>query len=153
MQMAENVLSNIYYKESNPGSYGGARKLYKQARNIDGSITFKTVKEWLQSQLVYTLHKDARRKFKRNPIIVERINENLQSDLVDLKDLASSNDGNRYILTVIDVFSKKAWAIPILNKTAQNVCNVLESILKHNPPFKIQTDKGKEFENLIFRKL
>lgn len=151
--MVNNVLSSIYYDTSKPGSYGGVESLFKEAVKVDSTLTRKKVKDWLEGQLVYTLNKQARRHFKRNPVIAEHINENFQADLVDMQEFAKYNNGYRYILTVIDVFSKHAWAIPIKNKQASSVRDSMKEILKNVIPYKVQTDRGKEFDNELFRKL
>jgi hypothetical protein len=151
--MAEKVLSEIYYDISNPGSYGGLESLFREASKKLPDLKKKDVRNWLSGQLVYTLHKPARRRFKRNPIVAERINENYQADLVDMQQFARQNDSMRYILTIIDIFRKKAWAVPIKNKQAKTVTSAMESVIRTNTPIKLQTDKGKEFDNLPFKKL
>jgi hypothetical protein len=83
--MAEKILSEIYYDLSKPGSYGGLESLYKEASERLPSLRKKQVKNWLSGQLVYTLVRTARRRFKRNPIVAEHTNENYQADLVDMQ--------------------------------------------------------------------
>ncbi|MCG8430854.1 MAG: DDE-type integrase/transposase/recombinase, partial [Candidatus Omnitrophica bacterium] len=66
------------------------------------------------------------------------------------------NDGYCYILTVIDVFPKKAWAEPVKNKSGLTTATAFESILKRTKgrkPQQIETDNGKEFYNKEFRKV
>lgn len=77
------------------------------------------------------------------------INDTLQADLVEMIPYATQNHGKKYILTVINIFSKKAYAHALKNKSAQEVAKGLESILNSlNHPIKyIHTDKGKEFYN------
>ncbi len=149
----EEILSKIYYDASNPGSYGGVESLYREAVKQIPSLRKKDIENWLQGQLVYTLHKNSRRRFKRNPVIAEHVNENFQADLVDMQEFASQNNNYRYILTVIDVFSKYVWAIPLKNKQALSVSKAIENVLKEKIPFKLQTDKGKEFENNAFKEV
>jgi hypothetical protein len=57
------------------------------------------------------------------------------------------------MITIIDVFSKYAWAIPLKNKTGEHVTNAFEKILHTRWPTNLQTDKGKEFYNKDFKKL
>ena len=52
-----------------------------------------------------------------------------------------------YILTIIDVFSKYAWAIPIKKKTGEEITKAFKNIFKNRYPKKLQTDKGLEFIN------
>jgi len=77
-----------------------------------------------------------------------------QADLVDLTSISSTNNGVRYLLTCIDVFSKKAWAVAVRQKTASAVVKAFESIVLRSPtPRMLQTDKGTEFLNSTFQKL
>ena len=50
-------------------------------------------------------------------------------------------------MTVIDIFSKFAWAIPIKNKTGDSITRAFEIIFKDRIPTKLHTDKGLEFIN------
>lgn len=100
-------------------------------------------------ELVNELHRDARRNFTRRPTIMQGINDTLQADLVEMIPYASKNRQMKYILTVINIFSKKAYAQPLKNKTGQDVTRAMELILKSlNHPIKnIHVDNGKEFYN------
>src|SRR5882757_266855 len=150
----ENVLSSIYYDQSNPNSYSTAQKLYKAAKQELPSITLKQVKEWLSGQFTYTLHKPVRRVFKRNPIVVECTDQQWEADLVDMQEYKRVNKGNNYILTVIDVMSKYAWAEPMKNKTGKEMVLAFNRILdKNRKPFYLRTDQGKEFLNKEFKAL
>jgi hypothetical protein len=68
-------------------------------------------------------------------------------DFMDMKALAKQNKNYKYILMVIDVFSKFGWAIPIKFKTGEAVKTALESILKEASPKKIWAEQGSEFYN------
>ena len=58
------------------------------------------------------------------------------------------NDGYKYLLTGIDVFSKYAFAKPLKSKTGQEVASAFAEIFKLGRiPLKIQTDDGREFRN------
>ena len=64
------------------------------------------------------------------------------------------NKGYRYLLTVIDVFSKFAWAVPVKKKNGDDVTEAMKSILKKGRvPKNLQTDRGKEFYNAKFQDL
>ena len=49
--------------------------------------------------------------------------------LVDVSNLAKYNDGNRYLLTCIDVFSKHAWVVPLKNKTGKVLVEAYTKVL------------------------
>jgi hypothetical protein len=63
------------------------------------------------------------------------------------------NKGHCYILTVIDVFSRYAWARPLKTKTGAEMVHAFSDIFNTipSPPHYLQTDQGKEFENRIFQ--
>jgi len=56
----------------------------------------------------YTLHKSARVRFRRRKTYSKGPSDLFQIDLVDLVNISSHNDGYRYLLTCIDVFTKRA---------------------------------------------
>lgn len=147
-------LKRIYYDISNPASFGSPRKLYNAAKRKLPDISLADVKRWLSAQVCYTLHKPAIRKFKRAKVIACRIDEYWMADLTDMSNEAKYNDGYRYLLCVIDVLSKFAWVKPIKNKSSQSVLKAFKEILSQTLqriPEKLQTDKGKEFNNPAFR--
>ena len=90
----------VYYEPSRAGSYGGVSQLKRYSEE-----SLSNVKDWLSSQDAYTLHKSVRKKFPRREIFAKKINGLFQADIADLQNLARFNDGYRYILTCIDVFS------------------------------------------------
>ena len=58
--------------------------------------------EWLRGEEAYTLHRTARRRFQRNRIVVDGIDEQWAADLLDVQALSRSNDGYKYLLTIVD---------------------------------------------------
>ena len=68
-------------------------------------------------------------------------------DLVDMQAFSKFNRGVKYLLAVIDVFSKYGWLIPLKDKTGKSVASTLEAIFKERKPEKTWVDKGKEFYN------
>src|SRR5213080_3368283 len=69
-----------------------------------------------------------------------------------MKQYEKQNKGYKYLLTVIDVFSKFAWAIPLKLKTGKQMIEVFQYIFKERKPKKLWTDAGKEFINKDFKK-
>ena len=118
------------------------------------AISRKQIKEWLMKQDTYTLHKPMRRRFKRNRVIVGGIDQQWQMDLTDMQCMQKFNDGYRYLLVCIDVFSKYAWVIPLKDKTGPTLVKAFKVILTSGrKPEKIMTDQGTEFLNKHFRAL
>lgn len=97
--------------------------------------------------LAEELHKPARRKFPRRKVTLKGLNDLYQADLVEMGPYARKNKGMRYILTMINCFSKYAFAVPLKSKTASDVASALEPILKKHKMKHLQTDQGKEFFN------
>lgn len=102
-----------------------------------------------RSQIVDELHKSKRINFERRKVILKGIDDLFQADLVEMIPLAQYNNGFKYILTIIDGFSKYAWAIPLKNKTAKTVCENMKKLFNTSKriPKNLQTDLGKEFYN------
>lgn len=97
--------------------------------------------------LAEELHKPARRKFPRRSVTLKGLNDLYQSDLVEMGPYAKENKGMRYILTMINCFTKYAFAVPLKSKSAIDVARALEPILKKHKMKHLQTDQGKEYFN------
>ena len=61
--------------------------------------------------------------------------------------LSKFNKGFRFLLCVIDIFSKYAWMIPLKGEKGTSIANAFQNILKkpNQKPNKIWVDKGSEF--------
>ena len=141
MRKRERQLASTYYDVKGIRSFGGIQPLAKTSK-----VKTKQAKAWLASQDIYTLHKPVRYKFPRRKTIVGGPNQQWQADLIDVSRLSGHKRGTKFLLTCIDIFSKKAWVEPLKDKTATPLVNALESI-QHSLPKKLQTDKGTEFLN------
>lgn len=105
-------------------------------------------------QVVSELHKPARKNFPRRRVIMIGIDNLWQADLAEMGNHASENKGFKFILLVMDTFSKFGWAEPIKNKTGEEVTKAFQKILnKGRAPKNLQTDNGKEFYNKHFQSL
>ena len=147
----DNLLSSIYYDPKNPASFSSIKKLFYEAKKVKPGLTEKYVKEWLSKQITYTLHKTIKRNFERNRIIVSKIDQQWEADLVDMREFATKNSNNNYILTIIDCFSKYAFVFPIKTKTGTTIRNCFYRLFKLRRPSFLRTDKGKEFVNNEFQ--
>lgn len=102
--------------------------------------------------IAHELHKPARRNYCRRRVITRGKDDLWQADLVEMIPYASSNKGYKYLLTVIDVYSKFAFAEPVRSKSAAEVKNAFKRIVDQSKrcPRLLQTDQGKEFYNNMF---
>ena len=80
--------------------------------------------------------------------MVRGTDETWQADLVDMKKYYQVNRGFTFLLTVIDIVSKYAWAIPLKNKEGSTLKKSFNDLLKKGRvPVNLQVDKGTEFYN------
>ncbi|XP_055309919.1 uncharacterized protein LOC129573456 [Sitodiplosis mosellana] len=103
-----------------------------------------------KQQVVREIHRHAQKNFQRRKITMYGIADTLQADLIEMQPYAQENRGHRYILIVIDVFSKMAYAEPLLNKTGSETARAMDRILQkvrlqHHKVNNLHTDEGSEF--------
>lgn len=106
-----------------------------------------------KADIVNEIHKSARVNFPRRTVIMKDIDDLWQADLIDMQIISKEYKNYRFILTVIDTFSKYAWAFPLKSKNKDVVCDTFKSLLDDGrSPKNLQTDNGTEFYNQKFQK-
>jgi hypothetical protein len=100
------------------------------------------------------LHKPAREPKNYRKVEVDSKNDIWSMDLVDMSLFEKQNEGYKYMLTCIDLFSRYAWVIPMKNKTGKETATAIEQIIKKakTQPNKIWVDEGTEFYNKDVKK-
>ena len=103
-------------------------------------------------QLPDKLHKSIIRKFEKRKVYSSFRDNIWGADLADMQLLNKFNKGFRFLLYVIDIYSKYAWAIPLKDKKGISIANVFQKVLDDSKrkPNKIWVDKGREFYNNSF---
>lgn len=146
--MGESV--DKYFDPKEPGSYAGASTYHRH----HPQMKLEKLAEILSAYRGFTLHKPVRRRFPRNKTIVGGIDAQWDIDLSDMTKFADDNDNMKFLLCVIDVFSKKAWILPMKNKTPAEIIRAFEKLftLTARRPRTIRSDKGGEFKNKAFDK-
>ena len=150
------TISDLYYDEGSPAGFSTLRKLraavlaeLKKGKSQSVAAT----RLWY----AYTLHRPVRKHFARNPYTVTNVRDVWECDLLDEQSYAKYNDKFRYILSVIDVFSKFLYLIPVKTKSGPAVTAAFRFIfddklkLTSRRPVWVRTDKGKEFLNKDFQ--
>ena len=140
------MLSQQYYDPQRIGSYGSVAALRRVVPKQD-------VECWLSEHDTYTLHKPVRHRCERRCVVVGGPNQQWQADLVDMSQLKKVNYGTTFILTVIDVFLKLAWCVPLKNKSAASLVAAFTVLLANGAPNTLQTDKGTKLFNRSLQKL
>jgi len=107
------------------------------------------------SQLADELHKPIIKNFPKRKVFVNGIDKIWAADLVVMQAFSKFNRGVRYLLTMMDVFSKYGWMLPLKDKTGKSVADAFKKIFKKSKqkPEKLWTDKGREFYNKHVKEL
>ena len=105
-------------------------------------------------QLADQLHKSIIRKFKKRKMYSSFRDNIWGVDLADMQLLSKYNKGYRFLLSVINIYSKYAWANPLKDKKGISIVNGFQKIIDDSKrrPNKIWIDKGSEFYNSSFKK-
>ena len=145
----KDYLTNSYFKPGNPGAFAGPKKLYTILKQNKHTVTHSQVKKWLQDQDAFSLLQPVKYKFKRQRVITRGLDDMWDVDLADMSNIADHNESNRFLLIVIDVFSKHLWVQPIPNKSHTSVIQAFQKIFQQTTrrPRTLRTDNGTEFKN------
>ena len=140
-------LTKIYYDPNNTGSFGGIDRLWRAVKKTNRKgVTKNDVRRWAKSQDVYTLYRPARRNYPRRTVYVSMIDEMWECDLIVMKDFDKFNEGNMYMLVVIDALSKYLMVEHLKRKNADTIVRAFAEVLKNGrKPICLRSDKGGEF--------
>jgi transposase InsO family protein len=143
-------LEQLYYKDNN---FFGREKLYQLARSRGIKASRRQIEDWLRRQQVHQLYfptmktKTIRLSPQKEPF------GQVAVDLIDMTNFESAN-GYKWIFNAIDLFTKKAYAIPMKDKTGESSVAALKELLRQ-PGFKkmksIRSDRGSEFVDERFQ--
>lgn len=143
-------LRSVYYNKLNSAFVSSGKHV---TRNVK-TASISEVKKWLLTQDAHTLHRAKPKNYKTNHYLVFRPHELYELDLIDLKGIERFNYGYKYILCVVDCFSKFLWAVPMTKKTTAKTTAAFKSILESNnniTPVAVNFDHGKEFNSKEFK--
>ncbi|DAC81738.1 TPA_asm: integrase [Stylophora coral adintovirus] len=111
-------------------------------------VEVKAEPQGWQEELASELHKPIKRNFPKRRVIVNGIDDTWCSDLVEMQKFAKWNKGYRYLLMVLDIFSKYGWIVPLKNKNGESVAEGFKKIFAEGrKPKRLWTDKGSEYYN------
>ena len=155
---ADKVLRDKAFKIARDQKYDGyqrglASMVHKFFdKKSQGSGVANNIKENIQS--ADELHKPIIRKFEKRKMHSSFRNNIWGVDLADMQLLSEFHKGFRFILCVIDIFSKYTWAVPLKVKKGISIVNAFQKTLKESnrKPNKIWVGKRSEFYNNSFKK-
>lgn len=142
------LISRVYYSPAT--GFQGAQRVLGHIRRLHptSNVNLKQVSDFISRQEVAQIHRQVPKQKVFRHILAQLLDEHWQADLIDLPRLEKSNNGYRYILVVIDIFSRFLWTIPLKNKTGGAVAQAFRQLLGEGRyPGILTTDNGKEFLN------
>ena len=147
---SDDFILNSYVTPGNPIAFSTPSRVAKFF-----AISEKRAKRLLEKKDGYTLHREYKQPSIYNPYYVHNRREEMQADLIDVSQLAEQNDGIRFLLVIIDIFTKFTWVIPLKTKKATDMKEAFTIWLSNLDvsPEKIMTDNGNEFKNRLVRQI
>ena len=134
----------IYYDPQKPSAFSIVNKLTAAVPKKNKS----DVRDWLEHQDAYTMHTPVRKRFLRDSYTVSNFMHLWECDLLDMQSLANNNDMYRYILSLIDVFSKYQHLVPVKTKTGPAITSAFRSLFHDDDsrrPAWVRTTRAKNF--------
>ena len=145
---AFNIAKNPKYDGYQRGLASMVYKLFdKKTKGSGVTLANKSISQ--NEHLAEEPHKPIIRKLKRREVYSAFKDNIWPADLADMQLISKFNKGFRFLLCVIDIYSKYAWVVPLKDKKGISIANAFQSILKksNRKPNKIWVDKGSEFYN------
>ena len=143
------VVKRMY--KSSKGS--GVRKIYHKLKNSYSGVVERDVHEVLAKSTVHQrLNVRFENKARLRPVRARTVQIRHQIDLVDMQRLRTIYKGKtyKYVLSILDVFSRYHWLVPLQTKKSSHVARELVRIYReHGAPRVIQHDQGREFEGAV----
>lgn len=145
------ILENVYYNLGKAGAFQSASKIYQSLKNKRlPKISLPVIKKWLISKDDYTFQKTARRKFNQAAVVTTGLYDLYDADLAQLDALSKYNEDVKYLLFVIDVFSRYLYIEPLKDKSGSRVKTALKSVFERGvKPKHFCADGGSEFQNKV----
>jgi hypothetical protein len=111
-------------------------------------------REKLLLEISKEVHKPVKRKYKRKKVTSPALDAIWSMDLVDMQQWNKENDNYKYMLNIVDVYSRYAFSRPMKDKTAKATFAAFQSIIAETSRFpkSLWVDQGKEFYNALFNK-
>ena len=148
-------LASMVYKFFDEKTKGSGIKSDKRFPESSKKLN-KSVKILPENKiLAKELHKPIIKNFKRRKVYSTFKDHIWGVDLADMSLISKFNKGIKYLLCVIDLFSRYSWVMPLKNKKGDSIVEAFKKILKNlgRKPNKIWVDHGGEFYNNKFKKL
>lgn len=145
-------MNSIILESYKKNYYPSVDKLFIILKKDYPNISRKLIKSVIDSQLSHQLHKKQTDKIHGHMTAYNQ-NEKWIMDLSDMSNFSTTNKGYKWILFIIDVFTRKLMSMSLKNKKSDTVLNAFITIVKKNGnPNVVISDNGNEFVNNDFKK-
>ena len=150
---AFNIAKNPKYYEYQRGLASIVYKFFDKKTKGSGVTTLankSAIKSTPQNeQFAEEIHKPIIRKFRKRKVYSAFKDNIWTADLANVQLIGKFNKGFKFLLCVIDIYSKYAWIVSLKDKKGVSIANAFQKILKksNRKPNKIWVDKGGEFYN------
>lgn len=144
------ALTELFYSPET--GFCGLKQLLKLAKENKLKLSSGEITEWYKNQ---SINQVFRKDYKTSniPFYAKKVGQ-IQADLIDISLLARKNDNYKWILTVIDVKTRFAWAFPLKKK---NPAEILEKFYQIQSDLKnvgkdivtLTVDDGGEFKGVV----
>lgn len=158
---SENIDAFLQEIYNNPATrLNGRDRFYARIALMTYGITKSRVMAFLNKMELHQLHLQRNHASTIKPIVMSRLHQRYQVDLIDMSNYARTNGGIHFILMCVDVFSKYLWARPLKNKEGTTVAACMDKLLSELResvppvhPAQIQSDRGSEFTSAEWKQV
>ena len=146
MDAAHKILDTLYTDSRSVAGFAGVRKLYEEGKKIFPKLKVSDVQTYLTSQATHTEYGRQRFRFLKRPVFTSKPELCMTADLADFQNLSEFNEGFKYVLFVLDYFSRKLTIYTVKDKKSSTIGSCFNKYLKKYPKYKfLHTDEGSEF--------
>lgn len=142
-----NKVKDVFYDPKR--GFVSFKKFKEKLREADIFLSDAKIKKFLEDQFVNQVMKPVEKAKEFNSIISHGPGHNWQLDFI-IYDRYEWK-GYKYVLVIIDVYSRYVWAFPMTNRENKNIMNVIDSVAReYGYPKNINLDN--EFNTKEFSK-
>ena len=140
------IVINPKYDGCQRGLASIVHRLFDKKTGLGASVN--------EHHLALELYKPVIKKFKRRKVYARFKDTIWAADLAEMGSLFSKNGGVKFLLCVMDVFTKYAWVKLLKDRKTKTVLHVFTEIVRQSKwkPNKFSVDQGREFHNNLMAK-
>ncbi|KAL3099727.1 hypothetical protein niasHT_027677 [Heterodera trifolii] len=144
----EQLLDQLYKDVNSSVSFTSVEPLLRDAKKVNNQMRRKDVVDYLATQRTYTIHRQAKRRYKQLPTLASGLHTEWQADLSVFDKLSRENHSYKYLLVCIDTLSRQLFVEPVKSKKSADMIAAFERLFKRSKyiPWTLLTDQGLEFK-------